>query len=81
MPKEWVYTHMEYDRVYGTSKNPVTPLKAQCQDDAVKEGTKLWEERLKDCEDDDGAKRIGDRLYWPSKPKVRLEIPIPTHLF
>ncbi|MEK7478613.1 MAG: hypothetical protein AAB626_01655 [Patescibacteria group bacterium] len=81
MPKEWVYTHMEDDRIHGTSRHPVTRLEAQCMDDAVREGAKLWEERLKNCEDDEGAKRIGDRLFWPSKPKVRLEIPIPTHSY
>lgn len=82
MPKKWVYTHMEYDRVHNASHNPVTPINVQCQDDAVKEGVRLWKERLKGCDDDEGAKRIekgNDSYFWPSKPKVRLEISIPTN--
>jgi hypothetical protein len=78
--KRWVYTHMEYDCVNNISLNPTTPLKAQCQDDAVREGMELWKERWKGCDDDEGAKRIegrGDGYFRPSKARVRLEISLP----
>lgn len=83
MLKEWVYFHTECDRMFcsaDSTKQVATPLKAQCQDDAEKEGKKLWEARLKEGLDDHYAKRIGDKLYYPEHPRVRLEISIPTDL-
>ena len=80
--REWVYMHTEYDRLgRPDSVRVITkPLKAKCSADALEEGKKLWEERLKGCDDADGAKRVNGAtgvLSWPSKPRVKLEIPIP----
>jgi len=71
---------MEFDNVSGATKHPVTPLKAQCQADALEEGKKLWQERLKNCDDELGAKRIdgSSNYFWPSKPRIKLEISLPV---
>ncbi|MDO8442945.1 MAG: hypothetical protein Q7S81_01665 [bacterium] len=83
MPDGWVYTHMEYNRITGATKHPVTLLKAKCLADALEEGKGLWHERLKGSEDAEGAKRLEgcDGLFWPSKPRVKLDVPIPVEPF
>jgi len=80
MSNGWVYTHIEFNRVSGATRHSITPLKAKCQADALEEGKELWRERLRDCDDVEGAKRLeyGGGFFWPSKPKVRLEISIST---
>ncbi|MHB9019313.1 MAG: hypothetical protein ACYC3G_00345 [Minisyncoccota bacterium] len=81
MLKEWFYTHNESDRIFqqkDSMRRVVVPLKAQCADDAVKEGEEIWKARLKEGEDANGAKKINGRYFWPDNPRVVQEIKIST---
>ncbi|MCL5017133.1 MAG: hypothetical protein M1155_00500 [Patescibacteria group bacterium] len=79
--REWVYRHTECDRIFNNKdsmREVVISLKAMCADDAEKEGAEIWKARLKEGEDDHGAKKINGRYFWPSNPRVVLEIKIRT---
>jgi hypothetical protein len=79
MYKDWKLIYTESDRAFlskDSMKKVVVPLKAQCADDAVEEGKKLWTARLKEGDDAEGAKKINGIYFWPSNPKVVLEISI-----
>ncbi len=79
MFKNWKFIYTESDHAFmnkDSIKKVVVPLKAQCADDAVKEGKELWVARLKEGEDAEGAKKINGTYFWPNNPKVVLEIDI-----